>query len=197
MTTGPLVPGSSEMTDCIDPVAPAAGGITDAELIVNGSFSAGLPPWGTFGNIQSQLNGGVFEFFKLAGLPAGVLLQATGAAMVNDQKLRATFRLGNSSALRQRVTVIIHDNDFTDLHACTFFLPPGLPLSTYGMRTYTTEPWTNATFSVYPATPGTSPGHEWLRLDDVSLIRTTTVTSGTQCYEPGDVPVTPGLTGKK
>ena len=194
MLTGPTVPASTEMTQCVDPVAPAAGGVSSAELMVNGNFSGGFtPPWGTFGQVQSQLNAGVFEFFKLPGAPAGVVLQPTSQAMVLDQKMRATFQLGNSSSVRQRVTVIIHDNDFSDLHACTFFLPPGLALSTFAMRTYATEAWTDATISFYPATAGSSPTHEWLRLDNVSLTRTTTVSTGTECYEPGDVPAGPGF----
>jgi hypothetical protein len=182
----------------VDP-AVGAGGISDTatNLIANGTFSGGTyAPWIPTGNIQSQLSAaGVFEFFKLPGLPAGVVLQQTFQGMVDNQKLRATFQLGNSSSLRQRVTVLIHDFDFSDLHACTFFLPPGLPLSTFGMRTYVTESWSNATLAVYPSTAGSSPSHEWLQLDNVSLVRTTTTTTGTECYEPGDVPPTAGLTG--
>ena len=189
---------STERTDCVDP-AVGAGGISDTatNLIANGAFSGTSAPWIVTGNIQSQLSpAGVFEFFKLPGLPAGVVLQPTNQGMVDNQRLRASFQLGNSSGLRQRVTVLIHDLDFSDLHACTFFLGPGLPLSTFGMRTYVTESWSNATFSVYPSTVGSSPSHEWLQLDNVSLVRTTTGTTGTECYEPGDVPATPGLTGQ-
>jgi len=198
MLTGPSLPISTDTTLCIDPVAPAAGGVSSAELIVDGGFNSGpVAPWGTVGNISWQMNAGVFEFFKLAGLPAGVLLQPTNQVMSNDQKIRATFQLGNSSALRQRVTVLLHDNDFSDLHACTFIIPPGQALSTYAMRTYVTEAWTNATISFYPSTVGTAPTAQWLRLDNVSLIRTTTISTGTECFEPGDVPAGPGFTGKR
>ena len=198
MLTGPSLPISTEVTLCIDPMAPAAGGTSSAELIVDGAFNSGIAqPWGTFGQISSQMNAGVFEFFKLAGTPAGLLLQPTGQAMADNQKIRATFQLGNSSAIRQRVTVLLHDGDFTDLHACTFIIPPGQPLSTYAMRTYVTEAWTDATIAFYPATVGTAPTAQWLRLDNVSLIRTATITTGTECFEPGDVPAGPGFTGKR
>ena len=178
---------SSERTDCVDPVAPGVGGATSPELIANGTFSGGtIAPWATFGNIASQLSGaGVFEFFKTSGTPSGVMLQQNLGAMVNDQKLTATFQLGNSSGISQRVTVLIHDGDFSDLHACTFVLLPGLPLSTFGMRTYATKPWANAAVSVYPATVGTAPANQWLRIDNVSLSRTNATTAGTECLEPG------------
>ncbi len=186
---------STEATQCIDPVAPFAGGVTSGDLISNGTFTGSIAPWFTFGQIQSQLSGGVFEFFKLAGAPAGLIAQQTGQAIAQDQRIRANFQLGNSSGIRQRVTVILHDADFSDLHACTFFLPPGLPLSTFSMRTYATEAWTNAQIAFYPASTGTAPTNQWLRLDNVSLTRTTNPTTGSECYEPGDVPPGAGLTG--
>jgi hypothetical protein len=81
------------------------------------------------------------------------------------------------------VTVLLHDLDFSDLTACTFWLEPGQPLSQYSMVGYTTEPWTNATVSVYAATAGND---TWMRLDNVSLKKTPSAkTVGTGCFEPG------------
>lgn len=183
-------------TDCIDPTAPGAGGTSSGNLLTNGDFSTGIPPWGTFGMIQFQLVAGVFEFFKLAGSPSGVVLQGTGQAMTNDQKMTATFQLGNSSGLRHRAVILLHDGDFSDLSACAFWVPPGLPLSSFAMRTYATKAWTNATMSVYPAPVGTVPTHQWLRLDNASLARTTSATQGTECFEPGVSPTfLPGANG--
>jgi hypothetical protein len=103
--------------------------------------------------------------------------------MTTDHILTSTFQLGNSSGVRKRVTVIIHDNDFSDLSACTFWLDPGQPLSTYAYRTFTTKAWTNATLSVYPATVGAA---QWIRLDNVTFQRTPgTAIVGTECIEPG------------
>jgi Tol biopolymer transport system component len=169
-------------TDCQDPTAPVTVGLPGPNLLVNGDFSAGLAPWGTFGQIVSQIAGGVFEFYRPPGPPAGVVLQATGQAMVDNQILRATFRLGNSSSSRKRVTVLLHDSNFSDLSACTFWLPPNLPLSDYSMRMFATKAWTNAMFSVYPATVGIDP---WFQLDDVVLQRANNATTvGTNCLEP-------------
>jgi hypothetical protein len=174
--------GSNAQTVCDDPTAPISVGSPGPNLLVNGDFGSGLAPWGTFGQIFWQIAAGVFEFVRTPGTPAGVVLQGTGQAMVNDQIISADFKLGNSSGQRKRVTVLLHDGDFSDLSACTFWLPPGLPLSTYTMRTFATKPWTNATIAVYAATIGTDP---WFRLDDVAFRRASgSATSGTNCIEP-------------
>jgi hypothetical protein len=172
-------------TTCVDPLRPAVTiDPNGPDLLVNGNFNTGtLAPWGVVGQISSQITGGVFEFVKLPGLPAGVVLQPTGQAIPAGTILTATFQLGNSSAQRQRVTVLLHDNSFGDLSACTLWLAPGQPLSDYTYRTYTTSAWTNATVSVYPATTN---GQQWIRLDNVTLRRTPgTPILGTECVEPG------------
>jgi hypothetical protein len=179
---------SATQTLCIDPTVPAApGGAAGPNLLANGAFSSAIntgaePRWNTFGQIASQVTGGVFQFRKLAGTPAGVLLQSTGQAMAANQIMTALFQLGNSSAQRQRATVIMHDQNFSDLSACTFWIEPNTPLRPYIYRSFATQGWANATFSVYPATTN---GAEWLLLDDVSLQRTPAISIfGTQCTEP-------------
>ena len=189
---------SAVQTACEDPTHPASGGVASGDLITNGDFgtsSSATPPtpWAPYGQIQSQVTAtsgdGVFEFFKLTGAPAGVLKQQTGQSMANDQRMVATFQLGNSSGARQRVTVLVHDNNFTDLAACTFWLPAGQPLSSYSLRTFAAQAWTDATISFYPSTVGTAPTAQWLLLDSVTLARNNTATVlGTECYEPGATP---------
>ena len=66
-------------------------------------------------------------------------------------RMTAQFQLGNSSGVVKRVIVLLHDLDFSDLAACTFWLDPGQPLSSYTMRAFTTKTWTNATLSIYAA----------------------------------------------
>ena len=179
---------SGEETGCVDPTAPAPVAIADGpSLLVNGDFTAGLAPWGVFGQITGQVTAGVFEFFRPAGTPAGVVLQNTAQAIPANEIVTATFELGNSSPVRKRVTVLLHDNSFSDLAACTFWLPAGQPLSPYVMRSFTTQAWTAATLSVYPATVGTD---AWIQLDNASLRRTpSTAIVGTECVEPA--PSTP------
>lgn len=92
-----------------------------------------------------------------------------------------------SSAVRKRVTPIMHDLDFTDLVACVFWLEPGQALSMYSMVGWTSKAWTNATLSFYPATIGPEP---WTLVDNVTY-RTTpaTTTAGSSCVEPGSARV--------
>jgi hypothetical protein len=180
--------GATNETECVDPFVPVPpGDPPGADLLVNGNFNTGtLPPWQTFGTITHQISGGVFEFIRNAGQPAGVVFQSTGQAMTANQILTATMQLGNSSGVRKRVTVILHDLTFGDLSACTFWLAPGQPLSDYAVQTYATQAWTNATLSVYGATAGPE---QWIRLDNATFRRTpASVISGTNCIEPGATP---------
>ena len=183
--------GDPGRTNCLDPEAPAPiGGPPGPDLLTNGDFGAGLPPWVTFGQIVWQIASGVFEFYRPPGTPAGVVLQQSGDPMAQNQIMTAVFGLGNSSSVRKRVTVLLHDTDFSDLHACTFWLPPGAPVQTHFMRTWATEAWSNATISVYAATVGTEPS---IQLDFAVLFRTPGQSIfGTDCIEPGGTPIVSG-----
>jgi uncharacterized delta-60 repeat protein len=177
--------GSTTETLCEDALTPApVGGPDGPEMLVNGDFGSGgiAPGWGLFGQINGSVQGGVFRFTRVAGVPAGVVLQPTGQPAAANEVLTATFQLGNLSSERMRVTVILHDNSFGDLSACTFWLAPGQPLSPYVYRGYATQAWTNATLSVYPATVGAAPE---ILLDNVTLRRTPSAEIvGTECVEP-------------
>jgi hypothetical protein len=180
--------GSMTQTNCLDPTAPAPpGGAPSANLLGNGSFSTGaLAPWDTFGTITWQISGGAFEFHRPSATPpAGVLLQGTGRAMPAGQILTATFQLANSSSQRRRVTLLVHDADFSDLSACTFWLRPNHQWSNYSMRVFATKAWSNTMFSLYSATVG---AFEWVRFDNAVLQTTPASTAlGTECMELGPV----------
>jgi hypothetical protein len=80
----------------------------------------------------------------------------------------------------------MHDANFSDMSACTFWLQPGAGLSQHAMVMYTTQAWGNATLSFYIATQGFEP---WVRLDNVSMMPTPSAAiSGTHCLEPGALP---------
>jgi uncharacterized delta-60 repeat protein len=177
---------STSSTDCGDPAVPAPpGGLPGADLMLNGDFEAGgLASWTQFGSMTWQVAGGVFEFIRPAPLPtpAGVIYQNTGQLMAANDILTATFQLGNSSAVRKRVTVLLQESDFSDLNACTFWLAPSQPLGDYTMRGFTTKPWTNATLAIYAASVG---AQTWTRVDNVTFRRTpSTAIVGTECVEP-------------
>jgi GT2 family glycosyltransferase/subtilisin-like proprotein convertase family protein len=181
--------GSPVMTECDDPTTPAApGGAATANLLTNGDFGSALSGWSPFHDLVHQITGGVFEFVRpgTPNVPAGGILQSLAQSFPSGQIVTSTFDLGNSSSVRKRVTVILHDLNFTDLSACTFWLAPGQPLSPYTMRSFATQPWAQPTFSIYAATVG---GDTWTRLDNVSLRKTPgNAIAGTDCQEPAEVP---------
>ena len=166
------------------------------DVIVNGGFSGGNGaivngphpnlPWIGFGTLTARVTSGVAEFIRPSSTPpSGVILQSTGQAVPINERITATLGLGNSSSVRKRVTVLLHDADFQDLTACTFWIPPGQALSPYSVRFITTTAWSNATVSVYPSTDGPE---QWILMDDVTLKRTQSITVfGTYCLEPGTI----------
>ena len=179
--------GSATRTECVDPLTPLApGGATGANLIANGGFAAPFGfPWFTHGNLTSQVADGVFQFYRVAPTdPAGVVAQTITAPIDAGEILTATFQLGNASSIRQRVTVILGSEDFTDLAACTFWLPAGQPLQPYLLRSFATISHPIHLLSIYSATVANNP---WMLLDDVTLRRTPGIqTLGTECIEPAD-----------
>jgi precorrin-6B methylase 1 len=179
---------AADRTDCVDPTTPAqTPGADGPNMIGNGDFETGLlSPWSEYSFIQGRITNGVYEFVKpIDTPPSGVVFQATGQSLPAGQIVTTTFQLGNSSNVRKRVTAILNDSDFSDLSACTFWLPPGQPLSTYVYRTFTTKPWANAMLSIYPSTPGVE---SWILLDNVTLQQTPSATIvGTECVEPGAI----------
>jgi len=196
--------GPTDRTICEDPTAPAATSASDGpEMLVNGDFSDGLFHWAGLHRITYQLNNGVFEFIwppaeevsTMPSLPdpglAPVLIQRTQQAVSAGEILTAKADFGNTSNVRKRVLMLIHQWDFSDMTACTFWLEPNTPLRTYTIRGFATTNWTDAAFSAYTATQGPE---TWVQVDNASLKRTPgRSTAGTECLEfDEDVDVAPG-----
>jgi hypothetical protein len=131
--------------------------------------------------------GGVFNLNRLQGTPAGLVAQNSADTMNADTMIEAEFWLGNSSSTRGQMTVIVHDNDFTDMNVCTFWIPGNRALQPYTMFLYAREAWTNATISFYPRTVFSSGA---FLLDNVTLRRRSLVPYGTECY-PYDLGFSP------
>ena len=148
-------------------------------------------PWFLTGGIQTQVTSGVLDFVRTAA--AGAVTQYTNTAVPAGRGLGLSFTLGNRSNVRQRVTVLLVDSDFSDVLACTFWVPPGQALGAFAMRIATTKSWANAAVGFYPSTAATlaTPvsALQWLQLDDVALTPTATTPLGTECFEPGATPV--------
>jgi beta-mannanase len=176
---------SATETICIDPLATAPiGGADGPNMIRNGNFgSSQLAPWYQYGQVTASTANGVLSFYRTPGDPAGVVGQATNMTVAPNMPLEARFDLGNTSNVRKRVTVLMHDNDFSDVLVCAFWLPPNMPMGRFIMRARTTKSWSNAAIAFYP-TPADSLG--WIRVDNVSMItRPSLSVNGTNCYEPG------------
>lgn len=151
-------------------------------LIKNGDFSGGLTNWFTWDAISYQLSGGRFDFYRHVGGHSAAVLQPLGIAMPTNRYLELSLQLGNSSGLRKRAVVILHDNDWSDQAVCSFWIPPNTPLRTYYMRTQSTEPWFQAQLSVYAAT---ADGVGWLQMDNAVLnYRPDLSTDVTLCFDP-------------
>ena len=192
MRTDPAAPAAR--TECTDPTRPALSFGPDSDnLVTNGTFSVGLSGWQPFDDVAHRVESGVVEFTRpgTPGVPAGGIRQATGQAMQAGEVLTASFQLGNSSAARKRVTVRLHDADFSDVSECGFWIPAGQALASYAMRTFTTRAWANATFSAYAETIGPD---QWTRLDNVTFARTPgSIALGTECFERWSSPVAKGI----
>jgi subtilisin-like proprotein convertase family protein len=136
-------------------------------LVINGTFSNGLNNWIPYGNIVYQLSAApesAFQFYRTGA--SAVVYQNTGAALGANTSLWAQVYVGNSSGVRKRVSILLHDADFSDSQFCGFWLPPNTPLRPYTIRTFTGEAWSNASISIYAATGDTNP---WLRVDNVRM----------------------------
>jgi Tol biopolymer transport system component len=165
--------------------------VYNGNLLANGDFTAGFGAWNAFsapsaGDIVYAVNGGVLEFYRQPGSESAVILQPTGYPAASGAGLDAQIDIGNASGVRKRVTLLIHDADFSDLQVCTFWLPPNAPMRTYRMTARTTEAWSNVTLSIYASS---ADGAAAYRIDNASLkLLLTPTSSRTLCFDPNAPP---------
>ncbi len=173
-----LVPGDvNSASDVFVTVWGSLSVTPEFDLMRNGSFTTGLQFWQTFATpdpsyIVTDTTGGLLRFYRVPPPPGSanqaVAFQSTYAQLFPHAPLEARFRLGNSSSVRKRLSVLVHDGDFSDLSVCVFWLAPTAPLRDYVMRAHTTKSWSNATISFYAATAGSDGG--FYQVDNVSLV---------------------------
>jgi hypothetical protein len=166
------------------------------DLIQNGDFAGGLANWQVWEvpDIVWNIFNGQFLFFRqtppTTASRQAVVYQHTGVPLGAGVPLTAQFDLGNNSTARKRITVLILDSNFSDLHACTFFLGPNTPMRTYQMRTHSNQAWANTAIYFYAASGGSS-GHHYL-LDNVSMAYDPAASATrTDCVDP-TAPTPPG-----
>jgi hypothetical protein len=186
---GQIVTRQPAMDDANNPNVPGCG---LGNIVRNGNFSAlptqtePIPFWYPFGtpsmsNITYQLTNGQLRFRRNGGDSAG-LLQNINCIMGEYYSFTVSFRLKTNNmnllAPPQRLTVIAHNQNFSDQKACTFWV--GNNLETYSMTSYSEKIW-NASLSFYAAT-----GEEFV-LDDVSMVVDIAQNRGltdTHCFSP-------------
>lgn len=175
-----------------------------ANIIQNSDFSTTFSgadtfrQWKIFGSPETadnqwRVQNGVFEFYRRAPLlgqsTSAAVLQNTGVYLAPSAPVEIALLLGNSSLNRQRVSLLAHDADFSDLQICSFWLPANSPLRLYRMTFNTRTEWTNTSLSIYAST-ASSEGY--IRVDDVLVnYQPTSVFNGVLCHSPDAPPVTP------
>ena len=189
----PIVGGNYNETLCIDPNAPAATATpSSANMVVNGGFNAPLAAtpdtgWVAFNMIDAEIMDGFLVMYR-TGTPAGSVFQNTDDAIAANTPLEVSFRVSNGSPLRQRVTVIAHAADWSNLTACSFWIDGMTPLTTIMMRTYNVAAWGAAAISFYPQPEQTAPSDNNIVIDDVVYRQIPDKTvAGTECYGVGSM----------
>jgi hypothetical protein len=121
------------------------------------------------------------------------LFQVPGQTVPAWTAMEASFQLGNTHPTeRMRVMVLLHSQNFTDLHACSFWLPPNTPLRQYQMRTFNTIPWTTPGTNDLAITFYSSSTHTvgYAQIDNVNVrIRPSISVAGTECEHVINAPV--------
>ncbi len=184
-----LVP--NDTNSAVDIFALPRYALYGGNLLANGDFSAGFGAWKAFAapaatDIVYAVNGGVLEFYRQPASESAVIFQPTGYPAATGTGLDAEIDIGNASGVRKRITLLIHDADFSDLQVCTFWLPPNAPMQTYRMTARTSEAWSNVTLSIYASS---NDGAAAYRVDNAALKLILTPTSSrTLCFDPNAPP---------
>jgi subtilisin-like proprotein convertase family protein len=165
--------------------------ITPVNLITNGDFDEQLTEWNVFDAITWQFTGGVFEFYRNQGGESAVIFQDTGEPMMVDDVLMVEVDLGNTSAVRKRVSLLVHNPNFSDLQICSFWIAPNTPLATYRMHLSAPTAWTSAVLSIY-GSPADGVG--WIQVDNAGMFRMpgSPGLTETLCIDPHSPPVGAG-----
>jgi Tol biopolymer transport system component len=154
-------------------------------LIANGDFGSGnIFPWQFFDDLLFEVDAGVLYFARDPGTNPS-LLHAINYPMAPGTALELQFDLANFSAERRRLTILLHDQDFTDFQVCTFWQPPDQDFVRYTVVIPTAIAWQFPYVSFYPSTENPPSGVGAYGLDNVELrIAPDQSVRSVQCLDP-------------
>jgi hypothetical protein len=159
----------------------------DANMIINSGFNSGLNNWSIFGvpdNPPTSIVSGVLEFYRQPTATQAVVFQNTHFYLWANSPVEAQVQVGNTSAVRKRFVMLLHEGDFSDLQVCSFWLPANAPLQTYALRSKTNKNWRNVTLSLYASSADGLPAY---RVDNVTLTYRPALTqlqTRSECIDP-------------
>lgn len=159
----------------------------DANMIINSGFNSGLNNWSIFGlpsNPPTSIVSGVLEFYRLTTATQAVVFQNTHFYLWANSPIEAQVQVGNTSNVRKRFVMLVHEGDFSDLQVCSFWLPANAPLQTYALRSKTNKNWRNVTISIYASSADGLPAY---RVDNVTLAYRPALTqlqTRSECIDP-------------
>ncbi len=161
-------------------------------LLSNPAFTDSEDCWQEYGPINFSVANDLAQIFNdgsQAGIGA-VMEQQTFATLPAAMPLQLTFKLGNSSANRQRVTVIARNDGYNDLVFCTFWLDAGQAAASYTMNVRSLIAWHNPWVSIFASTAN---GGAAITVDDVSIqVVSNATVNGNDCIDPNAPPVGTG-----
>lgn len=168
---------------------------TTPNVVTNGNFDTNTNGWSSFAtpnasDVQMQWNAGILQFRRLTSATSAAVLQNTGINLTGGTRFEARFDVGNTSGVRKRVVVVLHDAAFSDQQSCVFWLAPSAPLRTYFVQSINNVTWSPAYVSFYE---GTSDGNGWIQIDNVSLRQQPQLNDlQTLCIDPNAPPPSTG-----
>ena len=173
----------------VGPFASHAPATTATNLILNGDFSRGLENWivwpqPNFGFVDAST--GRLHFHRVQNFGSLAILQPTGMSLPRGAFFELSFELGNTDTVPKRLSVIVHDQDWSDLQVCTFTLEPMQPLLPYVMRAQTTEHWIDAAVGFFAITgnPQGAPGDYVLDTVEFTSLSSGGPSAYTECVDP-------------
>lgn len=156
-------------------------------IVNNGAFSSGKTSWNEFGDGSGSVVSGIYQFQR-TGASAFTVFQNTTTNWPIDRPFELRFDAGNSGSDSKRLTVLIWDAAFGRQRACSFWLAPNQPLTTYQILGDSAAAWNSVTVHFYASTQSTN---GFYLLDNVVLrsrpdlpTDATTTVLDTLCIDP-------------